>query len=56
MGRLMQIWKWNSPSLAMKEEIQLDNLCPTTAAEIVENLSEDNEKGADFKSPLEEQN
>ena len=34
----------------MKEEIQLDNLCPTTAAEIVENLSEDNEKGADFKS------
>ena len=40
----------------MKEEIELDNLCPTRAAEIVENLSEDNKKGVDFESPLEEQN
>ena len=35
------------------EEIELDDLCPTTAAEVVENLSEDNEKGVDFKSPLD---
>ena len=30
--------------------MELDNLCPTTAAEVVENLSEDNEKGVDFES------
>ena len=48
--------KLNSPSLAANDEIELDNLSPMTAAEIVENLSEDNEKGVDFESPLEEQN
>ena len=34
----------NSPSLATNDEVELDNLYPTTAAEVVENLSEDNEK------------
>ena len=38
------------------DKIELDNLGPTTAAEVVENLSEDNEKGVDIESPLEEQN
>ena len=42
--------------LATNDEIGLDDLCPTTAAEVVENLSENNEKGVDFESPLEEQN
>ena len=37
------ICKLNSPSLAMYEKIELDDLSPTTAAEVVENLSEDNE-------------
>ena len=37
-------------------EKEFDDLCITTAAEVVENLSEDNEKGVDFESPLEEQN
>ena len=46
----------DSPSLATNDEIEHDNLCPTTAAEVVENLSEDNEKGVYFKSPLEKQN
>ena len=40
----------------MNDEIELDNLCPTTATEVVENLSKDNEKGVDLESPLEEQN
>ena len=35
-----KISKVNSPSLATN-----DNLCPVTAAEVVENLLEDNEKG-----------
>ena len=48
--------KLNSPSLATNDKIELDDLCLTTAAELVENLSEDNEKGVDFESPLEEQN
>ena len=39
----------------MNDKIELDDLCPTTAAEVVENLSKDNEKGVDFESPLEEQ-
>ena len=26
----------NSPSLAMNDKIELDNLCPTTATEVVE--------------------
>ena len=43
-------------SLVKNDEIELDNLCPTTAAEVVENISDDNEKGVDFESPLEEQN
>ena len=51
-----KICKLNSPSIATNDEIELDNLCPTTVAEIVENLSEDNEKGVDFESPLEQQN
>ena len=33
------------PTLKKKEKIELDNLYPMTAAEVVENLSEDNEKG-----------
>ena len=40
----------------MNDEIEFDDLCPMAAAEVVENLSEDNEKGVDFESPLEEQN
>ena len=42
--------------LATNDEKELDDLCPTEAAEVVENLSEDNEKGVDFESRLEEQN
>ena len=46
-------WKFASwILLANNDEIELDNLCPTTAAEVVENLSEDNEKGVDFESHL----
>ena len=45
-----------SARLATNGEIELDDLCPTTAAEVVENLSEDNKKGVDFESPLEDQN
>ena len=37
-------------------EKELDDLCPMTTAEVVENLTEDNKKGVDFESPLEEQN
>ena len=44
------IASWILP--ATNDEIELDDLCPTTAAEVVENLSEDNEKGVDFQSPL----
>ena len=51
-----KICKLNSPSLATNEEIEPDNLCPPTAADVVENLSEDDEKGVKFESPLEEQN
>ena len=51
-----KICELDSPSLAKNDEIELDNLCPMTAAEVVENLSEDNENGVDFESPLEEQN
>ena len=40
----------------MEDKIELDDLCPMAAAEVVENLSEDNENGVDFESPLEEQN
>ena len=40
-----KICKLNSPSLAMNDKIVLEDLCITTAAEVVENLSEDNEKG-----------
>ena len=43
------ICKLNSPSLVTNDEIELDDPCPKTAAEVVENLSEDNEKGVDFK-------
>ena len=50
------IFKLNSPSLAKNNKIELDDLCPTAAAEVVKNLSVDNENGVDFKSPLEEQN
>ena len=39
----------------MNDEIDHDDFCLTTAAEVVENLSEDNKKGVDFKSSLEEQ-
>ena len=39
----------------MNDEIELDNLCPTTTGEVIEKFSEDNEKGVDFESPLEEQ-
>ena len=39
----------NPPSLATNDKIERDDLCPTTAAEVVENLSEDNEKGVDLK-------
>ena len=39
-----------------QNEIEIDDMCPTTAAKVVENLSEDNEKGVDFESPPEEQN
>ena len=46
----------NSPSLATNDKIELHDFCPTAAAEVVESLSEDNEKGVDFESPLEEQN
>ena len=46
----------NPPSFATNDELELDDLCPVTAAEVVENLSVDNEKGVDFESPLEEQN
>ena len=40
----------------MNDKIELDDPCPTTVAEVVENFSENNEKGVDFKSPLQEQN
>ena len=40
----------------MNYKIELEDFCPTTSAEVVENLSEDNEKGVDYESPLEEQN
>ena len=40
--------KFNSPSLATNDKIELYNLRPTTAAKVVENISEDNEKGVDF--------
>ena len=43
------ICKLNYLSLVTNDEIELDDVCPTTAAEVVENLSEDNEKGVDFK-------
>ena len=49
-------YKLNSPSLATNDKIELDDLCPTIAAQVVENLSEDKEKGENFESPLEEQN
>ena len=32
------------PIIATNNEIELDNFCPTTAAEVVENLSENNER------------
>ena len=35
--------------LATNDEIEFDELCPTTAAEVVQNLSEDNEKGVDLE-------
>ena len=38
----------------MNDKIEFDNLCPMAAAEVVENLSEDSEKGVDFESPLKE--
>ena len=38
----------NPPSLATNDKIELDNLCPTTAAEVAENLSGDNKKGVDL--------
>ena len=54
---IWKICKLNSPSLATNDEMVLDNLCPmAAAAQVVENLSEDNEKGGDFESPLEEPN
>ena len=40
----------------MDDKIELDNFCPTTAAEVVENLSEDNGKGVVLESALEKQN
>ena len=52
----VRICKLSSPSLVTNDEIELDDLCPTTAAEVVENLSEANEKGVDIKLPPEEQN
>ena len=51
-----EICKLIFSSLATNDEIELDNFCPMTNAEVVENLSEDNEKGVDFESPMEEQN
>ena len=53
---MKKICKLNYPSLATNDEIELEDLCRTTAAEVVEKLSEDNEKGVDSESPLEEQN
>ena len=41
--------KLNAPSLAMNDKIVLEDLCVTIAAEVVENLSEGNEKGVDFE-------
>ena len=51
-----KICKLNSPFFATYDKIELDDFCPTTAPEVVENLSGDNEKGVDIESPLEEQN
>ena len=51
-----KICKLNYLCLATKIKIELDNLCSATAAEVVGNLSEDNEKGVDCESPREEQN
>ena len=44
-----KICKLNSPSLGTNDEIELDDLCLMTAAEVVENLSEDNEKEVDIE-------
>ena len=38
----------------MDDEIELDNFCPMTAAEIIESLSKDNENGMALNKPLEE--
>ena len=51
-----EICRVNFSPLATNDEIELDDLCSTAAAEVVENLSEDNEKGVDFELPLEKQN
>ena len=39
-----EICKRNYPFLAKNDEIELDDLCPMRAAEVVENLLEVNEK------------
>ena len=56
MSSNRKICKFNTSSLAANVKIELYDFCPTTAAEVVEHLSEDNEKGVVFESPLEEQN
>ena len=43
-------------SFPTNDEIEIEDFCPTTATEVFETLSEDNEKGVDFETPLEEQN
>ena len=48
-----EICKLNFPFLATNDKIELDDLYPNQAAEGVKNFSEHNEKGVDFKSPLE---
>ena len=44
-------------SLETDEEIEPDDLCPMKTPKVIEDmyLSEDNETGVDFETPLEEQ-